>query len=159
MTDRRLEATSRRVAEAILPDAVLARERATSGVISPDSTIRPDAIVNALPWQVERVQFNGAAVTGTSLGGIYDFPQGGRIRRISAYARVAPTTGPFTFRLVINGVPTDFAASIQPGTTAAPPSGENITVPPGGVVTLNVTSAGGAEDVTVSVFYVAGADS
>jgi hypothetical protein len=154
MADRRLTEAFRSVAEAFLPDTVLTQERAVGGALNDDSTVRPDAITAALPWQRLDFRLPGVVTTGTSLGGIYKLPQGGTIRHISAHARVAPTTGPFTGRLVVNGVVED-SGSIQPGATSIT-SSAIIPVPPGGIVTLNVTSAGNAEDVTVSVFHSAG---
>jgi hypothetical protein len=151
MADRKLTEAFRSVAEAMYPDTVLVQERAVGGALNDDSTVRPDALTAALPWQRLDFRLPGVAATGTSLGGIYELPQGGRIRRISARARVAPSTAPFTGRLVVNGVVED-SGSIQPGSTSIA-SGASIAVPPGGVVTLNVTSAGEAEDITVSVFY------
>lgn len=149
--DRRLQEKFRGLAEALYPGNVLSQERAVGSAINPDGTIREDALVNALPWQ--RIDFfiPGAVTTGTSLGGIFELPQGGRIRRVSARCRLAPSSGPFTGRLAVNGEVVD-SGSIQPGETSVV-SGAAITVPPGGVVTLNVTSAGDCEDVTVTVHY------
>lgn len=152
--DRRLQETFRGLAEAMYPDPVLTQERAVSSALNPDGTVRADAIVASLPWQRLDFRIPGAVTTGASLGGIYEMPQGGVIRRVSARCRVAPSSGPFTGHIAVNGVVVD-SGSIQPGTTSVA-SGASIEVPPGGVVTLNVTSAGDAEDVTVQIFYSAG---
>lgn len=154
MPDRRLQEKFRGLAEALYPDDVLRQERAVSGALNADGTVRTDAITAALPWQRIDFLIVGTAVPGTSPGGIYELPQGGTIRRISAHARVAPDTDPFTYRLLVNGVASGFSASIQPGATSER-SGASIAVPVGGVVTLNVTSSGDAENITVSVFYTA----
>lgn len=151
--DRKLTEAFRGVAEAFLPDTVLTQERAVGGALNDDSTVRPDALTAALPWQRIDFRIPGVAANGTSLGGIYKVPQGGVIRHVSAHARIAPTTGPFTGRLVVNGVVED-SGSIQPGSTSIT-SSTTIPVPPGGIVALNVTSAGDAEDITISVFYSA----
>ena len=154
MSDRRLQEKFRGLAEALYPDDVLRQERAVSGALNADGTVRSDAITAALPWQRIDFLIVGAAVPGASLGGIYELPQGGSIRRVSAHARMAPSTGPFTYRLLVNGVDTGFSASIQPGGTSEK-SGASITVPPGGIVTINVLEGGDAENITVSVFYTA----
>lgn len=131
------------------------RARTINEAFTSDGRIREDVLSTSLPWQ--RVDFNmhGAAVVDGRLGGIYELPQGGRIRRISGFARIAPSTGPFTYRLAVNGTVID-SGSIQPGLDTLSPSGMNTVVAPGGVLTLNVTSGGDAEDVTISVFYSAG---
>lgn len=155
MSDRqRLKDLWRPVASAIRPDDELRHLRAVQVAVNGDGTIPTEAVIQAFPWQRIDFRLPGAVTTGSSLGGIYDFPQGARIHRISAHARVGPSSGPFTGRLAVNGVVED-SGSIQPGETTFA-TGASITVPPGGIVTLNVTSAGDAEDVTVSVFYSGG---
>lgn len=152
--DRRvLAGRFRGVATAVLPDDVLRQERAVRSAINTDSTINTDAVLPSLPWQ--RVDFDlpGPVVTGVAQGGIRSFPQGGVIQRIEAHARVAPTAGPFTFRLVVDGTATDYAGSIQQGSFDVQ-SGTSITVPHGSIVTVNVTAAGDAEGVTITLFHI-----
>lgn len=152
--DRRLVDRFAGLAREVYPDDVLRAERAVRSALNDDGSVRPDALLTVLPWQRIDFYLPGPVVTGASLGGIFEFPQGGMIRRVNARARVAPSSDPFTGRLLVNGVVED-SGSIQPGQTSVA-SGAAIPVPPGGVVTLNVISAGDAEDVTVSVFYEAG---
>lgn len=153
--DRRLQEKFRGLAEALYPDDVLRQERAVSGALNADGTVRTDAITAALPWQRLVYQIDGVAVVGPSRGGIYDLPHGGVIRSVRAHARTAPSSGPFTFLLVVNGTATSYTASIQPGGTSET-SGAHIAVPAGQTVTVNVLESGGAEDITISVFYAQG---
>ncbi len=152
--DRRLQERFRGLAEAIYPEPVLAQERAVRGALNADGTLRPDALTNALPWQRIDFFFPGEPVVGTSFGGIFEIPQGGRIRRVTARCRNAPSSGPFSFTLYINGVASDYSSSIQQGSTAET-SGADLPVPEAGVVSVGVTSVGDARDVTISVFYSA----
>jgi hypothetical protein len=96
-------------------------------------------------------QIFGPVVTGIALGGIYRFPQAATIARIDAFARVAPSTGPFTAWLTVDGSQEENISIVAGQDSAA--SGTSITVPAGAVVRLNVTSAGDASDITVSAFY------
>lgn len=152
--DRRLADRFRSVAEALLPDDVLAQERAVNGAIGRDATVRADALLPSLPWQRVDFQLTGAVSVGASVGGIFDMPQGGTIERVVARARLAPSTGPFTAHLAVNGTVRE-ALSIRSGAHKVA-TGASIAMPPGSELTLNVTSDGGAANVTVSVFYRAG---
>jgi len=140
--------------ESLVPPETVRTVHAARIALTDDGRATEEALRSLVGQQRIAFHLAGAVEAGTSLGGIYDFPQGARIHRISAHARVAPTSGPFTGRILVDGVVAD-VGSIQPGTTSIA-TGASITVPPGGVVTLNVTSDGGAEDVTVSVFFTNG---
>lgn len=157
MPDRRLQEKFRGLAEALYPDDVLRQERAVAGALNADGTVRTDAITAALPWQRIDFHVSGPVILGTSPGGIYELPQGGIIHRVSAHARIAPSSGPCTYRLLVNGVATDYSASIQEGSTKEISGGVHIVVPAGGIVTMNVMADGAAEGLTVSVFYGMGA--
>lgn len=152
--DRRLVDRFAGLAREVYPDEVLRQERAVRSALNDDGTVRSDALVAALPWQ--RIDFHlaGPVVVGTNRGGMFEIPQGGVIRRVSARARLAPSSGPFTSHLAVNGNTVD-SGSIQEGTNSVT-SGAAIPVPPGGVVSIHVTAAGDAEDVTISVFYSVG---
>src|SRR5690606_20496201 len=97
----------------------------------------------------------GPAVFDPSQGGIYGLPHGGVIRSVRAHARTAPSSVAITFLLVVNRTATAHTASIQPGATTES-SGAHTAVPAGQTVTVNVLEAGGAEDITISVFYAQG---
>lgn len=152
--DRRLVDRFAGLAREVYPDEVLRQERAVRSALNDDGSIRPDAITAVLPWQRIDFRIPGAVATGPRRGGIFSIPQGGVIRYISAHARVGPTGDPLTMHIVVNEQTVD-SGSIQPGETDVA-SGATIPVPPGGVVSMRVTSAGGAEDVTVSCFYSSG---
>lgn len=152
--DRRLQEAFRGLAVALYPDDVLLTERAVRGAISEDGTVRSEALTTALPWQRIDFRLPGVVAVGPSQGGIYELPQGGVIRRIRASARVAPSATALTMHIAVNGATID-TGSIQPGQTTVA-SGAAIDVPAGGVVTLNIASAGAAEDVTVNCFYSSG---
>jgi len=151
--DRRLTEAFRGVAEALLPDTVLTQERAVGGALNPDSTWRPDAIVTALPWQRADVPIPGTVAPGPATIQI-PFPQGAQIRHVGLSARVAPSGGQFLFRLSVDGASETF--SLQPGTGRVA-AGASLTVPPIGWLVGDVLTAGGVQDVLISLHYTTGA--
>lgn len=154
MTDRqRLKEIWRPVATAMRPDNELRHLRASTVAINGDGTINEDAVVNVLPWQ--RIDFTlpGAVVTGPRRGGIFSLPQGARVRHIAAASR-NPVASTFTATITIG--PVSEVISIPSGESANA-TGVDVTVPPGAWASLDVTSTGDAEDVTVSVHYQQGA--
>lgn len=151
MTDRqRLKEMWRPVASSIRTDEELRHLRASTVAINGDGTVNASSIINVLPWQRIDFQLPGAVAVGSWLGGIFAVPQGARIRHIAAYTRIAPSGDAFTATLLFGS--TTETISIPQGEFGNA-TGASIDVPPGGSVRMNVTSAGGAEDVTVSLHY------
>lgn len=142
-----------RLGESIIPPETVRTVRAAQVALTDDGRTTPQSLKNTLPWQRDRFQITGVAATGPSRGGILDFPQGARIHAVSAHARVAPSTGRFSFSLRVNGTPVEFSGSIQQGETSLPAAGTAVDIPPGGVLTADITSAGDAEDVTINIHY------
>lgn len=152
--DRVLVDKFRPVAEAMYSAAELRQSQAVGAAIRPDGTVNPEALTGGLPWQRITFQLPGTVTNGAEMGGIHDFPQGGRIQRLSIAARVAPTTATCTARVVVNGDVRETVSLARGQKRDA--TGTDIVVPPGGVVTITVVSAGAAEDVTITAFYAGG---
>lgn len=154
MMDRqRLKELWRPVASAVHPDAELRQRRAAEVAINGDGTINEEAVVNVLPWQ--RIDFHlaGEVVTGPRRGGLFTLPQGARVRHIAAASR-DPVASTFTATITLG--PISEVISIPSGESANA-TGVDVAVPPGSWASLDVTSAGDAEDVTVTVHYLQGA--
>lgn len=149
-TDRRLTDAFRPLAEALLPDRVLAQERAVGGAINADGTIPTEALTASLPWQ-RLAWYLEPVVFGTNAGAEHDMPQGGVIRLLRIRAKTPPTTGACTIR-VTTGSGSEMVSIAAGESTGASP-GLSLTVPPGGVVRIDVASGGGADGVTVTAFY------
>lgn len=150
--DRGLIERFRGLAETLVPDVVLEQERAVRGAIGHDGAVRPDAIVTALPWQRADVMLPGAVITSPPDVAV-PFPQGADARHIALSARVAPSSGPLTLRFAAASA--SETVSLQPG-EASVMAGVRIAVPPGGWMAASVQSAGGAEDVSISIHYTVG---
>lgn len=151
MTDRRLTEAFRGFAEAVMPDPVLTGERAVRGALNDDGTVRLDALVTTLPWDRVWWDFDEVA-TGSSVGGFRPMPQGGRVRLLTIHAKTPPT-GRCTF--VVRAGAASETIGLQAGQTSGASPNVNITVDPGGVLTLDCLDDGEAADVTVTAFLSA----
>ena len=139
--------------KALNPQRLVETHRRVESAIAPDNTVNRDAVNPALPWQRAAFQVWGTAVVGTSLGGILPMPQGATIRHIAIYARVAPSSGPFT--ATITGGVRNETVSIPVGQSSNT-VGANIPVASGAALRLDVLQGGGAQDVTLTIHYVPG---
>lgn len=148
--DRRLTNAFAPVAEAVLPDSVLAQERAIRGMVNDDATLRPDALVAALPWAVRDVFLPGAVTTGTDVIRLA-MPQGAIIRHVGIAAGTAPGEGGFIIRFS----PGSDTFSL-PGGQSAVASGTTISVPPSAFLGISILRVSDAENVTISIHYQGG---
>jgi|SRR5690606_9012983 len=96
----------------------------------------------------------GSASTGTNVVIPRRMPQGGRAVRLDAVARNAPVGGPFIATLYADGAPVG-SVSLPSGETSG---GSNVstTIPPGAVLTWNVTAANSAANVCLTLVYRVG---
>lgn len=143
-----LEVAIARMIDDIIPDDVVRQERAVKGVVADDATVLTDALAPSLPWQRADVHIPGPAVAASSVARVA-FPQGALIRRISIFAGTAPSG---TYNATAVSVYGSESFSLQAGSQAGMER-LKLRVPAGGWVTINVTSAGGAADVTLVLHY------
>lgn len=142
-----LEVAIAKMIDDIIPDDVVRQERAVKGVVSEDATVLPEALAN-LPWQRADISIPGPAVVGNGVARAA-FPQGAVIRHVSIFAKTAPSG---TYNATIVSPSGSESFSLQAGSQAGMEK-MNLRVPNGGWVTVNVTSAGGAEDITLVLHY------
>lgn len=152
MNDFDLQMAAAKLAEALLPDDELRQQKANAVVISQDGGVHSRPLVQSLPWYRADVTIAGPVSTGTGVAMI-PFPQGATVRHVSRFAATPPTSSSFNFRLNAGADSQSF--SLQVG-EASRMSGADIDIPPGGWLSLDVTQAGGVEDVTVTIHYTAG---
>ena len=148
MDDLRLREALRPLAESISTRRQLESERMFKEGFKDDGTLEANLITRALPWQRADVVIPGAAVAMSGAARVA-FPQGGVIRHVSIFARTAPTA---TYAITITAGTDSGSYSLQAGVAARMRSA-NIPVVPGGWAVINVTNAGGAEDVTITLHY------
>lgn len=143
-----LEVAIARMIDDIIPDDVVRQERAVKGVVADDATVLTDALAPSLPWQRADVHIPGPAVAASSVARVA-FPQGALIRHISIFAGTAPSG---TYNATAVSVYGSESFSLQAGSQAGMER-LKLRVPADDWVTINVTSAGGAADVTLVLHY------
>lgn len=137
-----------RLAEAWLPEDDLRQQKANAVVISHDGGVHSRPLVQSLPWYRADVSIPGAAVAENDVRRVA-FPQGGIVRHISVHARTAPGT---MFNLTLRAGAESQRFSLQAGQKSTM-HGANITVNPSSWLTIDVTNAGGAVDVEITLHY------
>lgn len=148
MPDFDLQIALDRLAEAMLPDDEMRQRKANAVVISPDGGVHSRALAASLPWYRVDVSIPGAAVAGSSVRRV-PFPQGGRLRHISLYARTAPTS---EYIISVTAGAESQRFSLQAGVGSAMRA-MNLAVNPGSWVIIDVMNAGGAADVEITLQY------
>ena len=149
MDDLRLREALRPLAESISTRTQLESERMVKEGFRDDGLLDEGLIAQALPWQRADVVISGAAVAMSGAARIA-FPQGGVIRHVSIFARTAPSS---TYQVTVQAGSDSQSFSLQSGQTVSVGGRASITVPPGAWVSINVTNAGGAADVAVTLHY------
>lgn len=133
------------------------REHTLRQAFRDDGKLRRDALVPSLPWQVDRITIPGTPGIGWVSWAILRFPQGARLRRVDLDAGTAPSTGPCTAWLSVDGTDVQnvsISAGLSNGT-----SGLNVPVPVDGIVRIRFAVVNGASDLMLSLFYTAGGGS
>lgn len=113
--------------------------------------VRPDAIGASLAFSVV-TDLRGVVAVGTNVAIPRRLPQGCRLLRLDALARLGPTTGPFTAEVFVNGTFVE-RVSIASGQTSGGAPLSAVTAEAGAVLTWNIIAAGGAQDVALGVVY------
>lgn len=135
----------------IRPAAEMAQVRSLQAAVDGSGHIKPSALTTALPWLARDFHIAGTVATGANVTEQLRVRQASRIVYLDAIAKTAPSTGPLI--VVVEGGATDENVSIAAGQTSGT-SATSITVAAGSLLTLNVTAANGAADVTVTVWLV-----
>lgn len=151
MTDFDLQMSVAKLAEALLPDNELRQQRANAAVISPDGGVHSRALMQSLPWYRADVSIPGTVAAGSDVKRV-PFPQGATIRHLSAHAHTAPT-GTFGLRLSAGTESQNFGLQAGQRTSM---HGANLHVDAGAWLVIDVTSAGGAADIDLTVHYTPG---
>ena len=148
MDDLRLREALRPLAESISTRTQLESERMVKEGFRDDGLLDEGLIAQALPWQRADVVIPGAAVAMSGAARVA-FPQGGVIRHVSISAGTAPTS---TYAITVAAGSESGSFSLQAGVAARMRSA-NIPVVPGTWAVINVTNAGGAADVAITLHY------
>ena len=148
MDDLRLREALRPLAESISTRGQLESERMLKEGFRDDGLLDEGLIAQSLPWQRADIVIPGAAVAMSAAARV-PFPQGAVIRHVSISAGTAPTS---TYAITVAAGSESGSFSLQAGVTARMRSA-SIVVDPGSWVAINVTSAGGAEDVAITLHY------
>lgn len=150
-THDRLVDIFRPAVNGLRPNAEMRHVRAAQSAIDDSGHIKPQALTTVLPWQSRDFHIGGAVVTGSNVTEQLRVRQASRIVYLDALAKTAPSTGPLN--IWVEGGATNENVSVAQGQTSGT-SATNIAVAAGAVLTLNVTAANGAENVTVTVWLV-----
>lgn len=149
MTDFDLQMSVAKLAEALLPDDEIRQQKANAVAIAKDGGVSSRSLVRSLPWYRADISIPGAAVAGSGVARV-PFPQGATLRHISIFAGTAPGSGSYHIR--VNAGSEQESFSLQPGASAGM-NGFRMTVDPGIWVVIDVTQAGSAEDITITLHY------
>ena len=149
MNDFDLQIALDRLAEAMLPDDEIRQQKANAVVVSKDGGVHSRALSQSLPWYRADILIpgNAVAMSGAARSA---FPQGGVIRHVSVFAGTAPGANPFNIR--VNAGDDSQRFSLQTGVSSLM-RGARIEVPPGSWLDIDVTQAGGAADITITLHY------
>lgn len=143
------------LAETLETKEKIAQDRANASAIRQDGRVEVSSLSDAL--LVQRVDFHiaGSAVNGTNVAQQFEVFQAGKLRKIVAHAKTAPSSAEFT-AILTSGATVIENVSISNGQVRGSSNGHLQEIPGGGPLRINVTSAGGAANVTISVFYSVG---
>ena len=133
------------------PPGKLRHVRATLRAVDESGDVAAEALRQALPWQARDYHIAGTVTTGANVTEQLRVRQASRIVYLDAIAKTAPTGGPLI--VVVEGGATNENVSIAEGSTTGT-SSTSIDVAAGALLTLNVTAANSAADVTVTVWLV-----
>src|SRR5699024_174627 len=139
--------------EALLSPQMVRAMTASNRALYDDGRLTPDALKN-LDWREREWYFPNAVPTGSGVGARKPVPQGGVLRLITISANVPPSSGTCTFRVHAGGA--SETISLPQGASSTASSNVNIAVVPGGVLTIDGLSDGGASGVTVTAFLSQG---
>lgn len=138
-----------RLAESLLPDDEMHQQKANAVAIAKDGGVSPRSLASSLPWQRADVSIPGEAIAASGVARV-PFPQGATLRHISIFAGTAPDSGSYHIR--VNAGSDQESFSLQSGASVNV-NGFRMTVDPGTWVVIDVTQAGGAEDITITLHY------
>lgn len=133
------------------PPAEMQHVRALQSAVDASGHIKPQALTTVLPWQPRDYHIAGTVTTGANVTEQLRVRQASRIVYLDAIAKTAPTGGPLI--IVVEGGARNENVSIAEGSTTGT-SSTSIDVAAGALLTLNVTAANAAADVTVTVWLV-----
>ena len=150
MSDRRLTANFRDLAEALVPEEELEIINAARAVIRGDATLRSEVVGQALLLPLT-FRIAGTAAIGTNVAEMIRLPQNATIARVDADAKTAPSGGEFTAHLTADGaLVSDARVSIAAGETSG---GSNVStaVSAGGRLGIDVLAANSAANISITV--------
>lgn len=133
------------------PPSEMAHQRAVQSAVDGSGHVRQQALIFALPWQARDFSIAGAVSTGANVAQQYRVRQASRLVYVDALCKTAPTGGPLT--LTIHGPAESKTVSIDAGATSTT-NAFSEPISAGALLTLDVTAANGAEDVTVTAWLV-----
>ncbi len=152
---QRLKELWRPFAKAALTDDELRRRRAVRIAVNDDGGINEAAVYQALPWQARDFHIAGALVEGANAAQQIRVRQPSLLMYADASAKTAPAGGSLVMELVIAGGGAVQTITIVSGeTSGTAPSHTLIAIPGNSLLRLNVLSARGAADVSVTVWLV-----
>ena len=150
MSDRRLTASFRDLAEVLVPEEELEIINAARAVIRGDATLRSEVVGQALLLPLT-FRISGTAAVGTNVAEMIRLPQNATISRVDADAKTAPSGGEFTAQLTADGAAVSGASvSIVAGQTSG---GSNVgtAVSAGARLSLDVYAANLAANISITV--------
>lgn len=132
--------------------AELSRIRALAEILTPGGQLDRRALNEVLPWQARDFWIAGAVPTGSNIAQEFVIRQPSRLVYLDARARTAPAGSALTMTVTAPGLSENVSITAgQKIGTAAP---ENARLVAGAVLVLNASSAGGAQNVTVTAWLV-----
>lgn len=136
-------------ARAILPDAVLERERAVDAVIELDATVNPEALASSVSIPIH-TSISGSLSAANDVAPRRYVPQAATIWQVRAIARTGPSaSNSTTLWLVADGqriIQVNIAEGRADGVSPA-----SVDVDPGTLLTVDCTVPGGASNVDIMI--------
>lgn len=140
----------------VRPAGELATLRGVREAVTEGGEIKPGALLSALPWQPRDFSVNGTVPVRVNAAQQYRVRQASRLVYLDALVKTAPSRGPLTIRVRAGGRELE-NVSIPAGRTEGT-STANAAIPAGSLLTLQVSEANGAADLTVTAWLVPDTD-
>ena len=153
--NQRLRDAAREMARAVRTSDERQKDAAVFSAFDASGRLKQNALTTVLPWQARDFHIAGAVTTGANVTEQLRIRQASRIVYLDAIAKTAPAGGPLI--VIVEGGATNENVSIAAGQTSGT-SATNIAVSAGALLTLNVTAANGAADVTITVWLTPDTD-
>ena len=136
-------------ARAILPDAVLERERAVDAVIELDATVNPEALASSVSIPIH-TGISGSLSAANDVAPRRYIPQAATIWQVRAIARTGPSANNSTTLWLVADGQRIIQVNIAEG-RADGVSPDSVDVDPGTLLTVDCTVPGGASDVDIMI--------